>query len=650
MSIFTLLVLTSLVAAVAFFLAGYLLRPGGSRVRATAETATAPDDELARLREEKAALETALLEARRQHEETKASTHVQPPAVALAPAPDPELANARAEIERLSAKERKLAERLRAAEEHSRVAFEQEESNAAAFQAQFEAMKAERQHREEGLRKELEKARADLLAKSSECAHLTQSLHAQQTKAAKLEQSISQGQTRQRELDGQTTEARRQELEQSKRMATEADARARAAEVRASELESKQQAAAARSAVLEERERAAQAKLAVLEKQAHEALARAERAEAATQSQVSMDSAAVRAMRAEVGEERAKVEEERRRGQAATAQAESLAVALRAAEETLTQERAQAQAAVDNLRTAQAQRAEVERLAQDNAELRAKQAEAEREARLVASREGEVRDAKVELAAAQAKLVEMQRTLDENRRLRDEVSELRAHAQASEELDRLTSAHKQLRLDAELMARRLQEMKLDQAELVPLRAQAAEAASLAEEVTYLRRREKDLEAQLYANGFYASREMPAVSGELLAQAPVSDMETNLHALVGEGGPRTAVLADAQGFLIASAGESVAQEGLAAFAAVAGEMVTRARALLPLAEVDSVRVVDHNSMVLTCHLFESAGEGLGIATLGPGEPRPEHTARAVAELAAIVSGGESDPVPGETVEP
>jgi hypothetical protein len=73
-------------------------------------------------------------------------------------------------------------------------------------------------------------------------------------------------------------------------------------------------------------------------------------------------------------------------------------------------------------------------------------------------------------------------------------------------------------------------------------------------------------------------------------------------------------------------------------------------LLPLAEVDSVRVVDHNSMVLTCHLFESAGEGLGIATLGPGEPRPENTARAVAELAAIVSGGESDPAPTEMAEP
>jgi hypothetical protein len=186
----------------------------------------------------------------------------------------------------------------------------------------------------------------------------------------------------------------------------------------------------------------------------------------------------------------------------------------------------------------------------------------------------------------------------------------------------------------------------DRTELVSLRTQAAEAASLVEEVAYLRRREKDLEAQLYASGMSASREIPANSGEKLVQTPVSTMETNLHSLVGAGGPRTAVLADAQGFLIAGAGESGAQEGLAAFAAVAGEMVSRARMLLPLAEVDSLRVTDRNSMVLTCHLFESAGEGLGVTTLGPGEPEAGNTARAIVELAAIVSGV----APGADPEP
>jgi hypothetical protein len=331
------------------------------------------------------------------------------------------------------------------------------------------------------------------------------------------------------------------------------------------------------------------------------------------------------------------------RGQADSASAEdekeTLVLRIRAAEEVAEQRRVEAVSAVESLRSAEAKLKDYERLAQENAELREQRVQAEHEAKQQAGREGEARDAKVELAAAQAKLTELERIAEENRRLRDEVAELRTHQEASGELERLQAAHKQVRLDAELMARRLQELLHDHAELAPLRAQAAESASLAQEVEYLRRREKDLEAQLYASGSYSSREMPMVSGEIPVVAPGTDLETHLSMLVEKGGPRTAVLADAQGFLIAGAGESVAQEGLAAFAAVAGEMITRARMLLPLADVESVKVTDANHMVLTCHLFASAGEGLEVATLGPGEPKPEDTARAIVGLAAIVGGAE-----------
>jgi hypothetical protein len=103
------------------------------------------------------------------------------------------------------------------------------------------------------------------------------------------------------------------------------------------------------------------------------------------------------------------------------------------------------------------------------------------------------------LAAAQAKLAELGEALQENRRLRDEVAGLRMHQSASDDLERLTVAHKQLRLDAELMARRLTELQHDHVELAPLQVRVAEAAGLAEEVAYLRQREKDLEAQLYAS-------------------------------------------------------------------------------------------------------------------------------------------------------
>jgi hypothetical protein len=303
--------------------------------------------------------------------------------------------------------------------------------------------------------------------------------------------------------------------------------------------------------------------------------------------------------------------------------------------------------AKEALRGAEAAAKERDRLARENAELREAKATAEHAAEERAGLEDAAKDVKVELAAAQAKLADLASMTEENRRLRDEIAELRAHQEASAELERLTASHKQVRLDAELMARRLQELLHDQAELTPLRAQAAEAAALAQEVEYLRRREKALEAQLYAAGAYASREIMALTGELPVVTPVTDLETSLTALVGQGGPRTAVLADRQGFLIASAGESVAEEGLAAFAAVAGDMVARARQLLPLADVESVRVTDANRMVLTCHLFASAGEPMGVATLGPGDPPPDKTAQAVASLAAIVAGGERD---DETPEP
>jgi len=38
-------------------------------------------------------------------------------------------------------------------------------------------------------------------------------------------------------------------------------------------------------------------------------------------------------------------------------------------------------------------------------------------------------------------------------------------------------------------------------------------------------------------------------------------------------------------------------------------------LLPLADVQSVKVTDSNRMVLTCHLFASGGTDLGVATHG-----------------------------------
>lgn len=599
MSLFAYLVIASLLAALAFFLAGFLLRSprvGGAELGKEVRRGEALEGGIERLREEQKSSEAALAEAKADFKAEASASKREEEKRNLA---ERERDSARAEAERLSAKERTLAERLRIAEDQNRAAFEREEKQAEAWGAQLQIGKAEQKRQDQALYDELEQLRAETGRQKAEQARLIEERARHEAKAGEAERALEELRAR------------------SQRQSKEAD----------DDREN------LRSALLaaEEREREMLRRLAETESAGHGKVAAAEAALQALQT-------AAQAEKQQLVEQLQRAEDQ---SLGKRQESQDLATRLRALEETVAHEREQGRVATEGLRAAEARLGDLDRLAQENSVLREEQAEFAREAKWQAERGDEAKDVRVELAAAQAKLAELGQTLEENRRLRDEAAELRQHQEASGELERLTTAHKQLRLDAELMARRLQELMQDRNELVSLRAQAAEAASLVEEVAYLRRREKDLEAQLYASGMYASREMPAVSGELLVQTPVSNMETNLHSLVGAGGPRTAVLADAQGFLIASAGESAAQEGLAAFAAVAGEMVSRARMLLPLAEVSSVRVTDKNSMVLTCHLFDSAGEGLGMATLGPGEPEVGNTARAIVELAAIVSGAEVD---------
>jgi hypothetical protein len=268
----------------------------------------------------------------------------------------------------------------------------------------------------------------------------------------------------------------------------------------------------------------------------------------------------------------------------------------RVVNEALSAMSASAAAARDQWQEAQARLGELDQLRQENANLREEKVHAEASTRELATREDDARDARVQLAAAQAKLSDLERLLQENRTLRGEVADLRLHGEASVELERLTAEHKRLRLDAELMARRLSELLQDQAELADLRARFHDLQALGEEVAYLRRREKDLEAQLYASGSAGPDDQPA-PGVPALHSVGTDMEASLRALLQPDGARSAVLADTQGFLIASAGEPMPQEGMAAFTAIASEMVARTRILLPLADVDSVRVRDTNRIVL-----------------------------------------------------
>ncbi len=517
----------------------------------------------------------------------------------------------RSELEKIKEHELAMQERLRVAEDENRSAFEREEKAAVAFHQRLAGLANERKAQEATWHKQTEELRALLAQQTNENQRLQQE---RQTVVAR-ESALRQEVERLRGIQ--------QVAAQEKQRAQEA---ARAAELH--EELALEQAAQEQNRI--------QTALQAAEKRQAEMLARLEQMEA-HRNQMGAAEESLRSQQARWQSDMERLAHEITERQTEAAQLReqnrTLTLAAGTSHDELVKARAQAEELGWSLRAAEARLADHERLAQELAELRAEHAQAEQSQQ---DQQGEAKDAKVQLAAAQAKLAELDRVLEENRRLRDQVEELRANQDASQELDRLNAEYKRLRLDAELMARRLQELLQEQGEMSSLRAQAADALSLNEEVEYLRRREKDLEAQLYSCGFRISRDMPAVVDVPAPASPMGTMESNLHSLVGAPGPRTAVLADTQGFLIASAGESWVEEGLAAFAAVAADTVARTQRLLPLTNVESIRLTDANHTVLTCRLFESEGHGVGVATLGSDEPPPEKAGQAIVGLATILS--------------
>lgn len=601
MSLLHLLILLSAAGALVFFFTGWLARGGRGTDPATAarEVALATERERQQARVAVDDLQATLKEtaARLLAEQQRYAAASDAKAAA-----ERERDDARAETQRLTQESKTLGERLRSAEAHNRQAFEQEEKTAEAWESQLQEQKAEQLRQKEIIDTELRSLRQALGEQRAAGALLAERERAARESQAAIERELEQARTerRRREGDLKSLAESLERAEEDKRSALALQAQSEA--TWRQKLENTLSESAAQAAELETSWAAKQEVLLGDLQRLSEELSRCK---------ADCDGL--------------------------VAQNRDLQAKHRVVSEALSAVGSTAATAHDERQEAQTRLAELEQLRQENAVLREEKAHAEDSARELVARGEDAREVRVQLAAAQAKLSELERILEENRRLRDEAADLRLHGEEVVELEKLTTEHKRLRLDAELMARRLRDLLQDQAELADLRARAQDMAALGEEVEYLRRREKDLEARLYASGRLTRDNLPAMTGVQALHTVGTNMEASLHTLVRPDSARTAVLADVQGFLIASAGEPQPQEGLAAFAAIASDMVARTRMLLPLADVSSVRVSDTNQIVLSCRLFSTAEQGLGVATLGPGEPSPEDADRVVSELAAAVAG-------------
>jgi hypothetical protein len=614
MSLLHLLIVLSAVGAVVFFLAGWLAKP-----RSALEPAPADEARLRREAEESRALAQAACDEARTQLAVLQTTLKETAAELIArqhkgvadrealSAAERQVDSARADVQRLTSEAKTLTDRLRAAETYNRQAFERDEKTAETWERQLAEQRAEQLRQKQLVELELRRAHQALDEQKAEALRL-----AERERACQETQAASALEIAQAREQCQRCEAEVNDLTASLRQAEESQ---RAAAILRSQSEADWQVKV--EAMLAENQAEVSALQASWAAKQGTLLADVQRlTEALSQCKAECDELGV--------------------------QNRDWQTKHRVVNEAISAMGSSAAATHEQWQEAQGRLLELDQVRQENAVLREERAHAEASTRELATREDDARDARVQLAAAQAKLSDLERLLQENRTLRDEVADLRLHGEASVELERLTAEHKRLRLDAELMARRLNELLQDQAELADLRVRAQDLQALGEEVAYLRRREKDLEARLYASGSSSLGDEAAAAGAQSLHTVGTDMEASLHALVQPDGARTAVLADTQGFLIASAGEPMPQEGMAAFTAIASEMVARTRILLPLADVDSIRVRDTNRIVLSCRLFETGGQGLGLATLGPGEPSGPDADRVVSELAVAVAGKSAEP--------
>jgi chromosome segregation ATPase len=291
-------------------------------------------------------------------------------------------------------------------------------------------------------------------------------------------------------------------------------------------------------------------------------------------------------------------------------------------------------AASASLRDAQSRISVLEQFPKTEELLREEQqSHLEAEERLLAA-QTELRKLQGGFMAAHAKKAEgelLDRLNDKNRRQREEIERLRVHEQASENLERMTVEHRSLRLEWELLRRRVEELQSVQQELSDLRRLVAEQSSQLAEAKELRDRLAQLEAQLYALGHTPQTQDDTTSDSAGARLGISQIESKLTPLLERTQLRSAVLADTKGLPVFAAGDLFPQEGLAAFAALAGDMAQRAQSLLPLSNVRLVTLIDANNMSVSCRLFSLGQDDFAVAALGPEVLNKQEADQLVAEM-------------------
>jgi len=124
------------------------------------------------------------------------------------------------------------------------------------------------------------------------------------------------------------------------------------------------------------------------------------------------------------------------------------------------------------------------------------------------------------------------------------------------------------------------------------------------------------------------------SVELFADANGS-LEQILGVLVEKEGQRSAVLADANGIVVASAGDSGLKDGIAAAAQLFSTVSNQFEGMVPFGHIKAFAIQDGEHVVIAGRTFAAAGEIVALATYGSRSPNDRTLDGAMASLSAAL---------------
>ena len=226
-----------------------------------------------------------------------------------------------------------------------------------------------------------------------------------------------------------------------------------------------------------------------------------------------------------------------------------------------------------------------------------------------------------ELEKAKERAEELAGALDKSKKnLKDSESAKKKHLEEAKKLEKMAKDAESKAKKVEVQAKEIEE----QAKEVETKAKALEEEA-AEKAKQVHKLQEDLKNA--GNG----------AGSATYDDVKGDLDGILKVLCEHEGQEAAVIADANGIVVAAFGNSNVKEGMAAAANRITKISDQLKGMVDFAEVSTFRISDAGNKVIAGRTFDVAGEMLALATVGANMPSDRSLDGAMENLSSALGG-------------